>query len=273
MQGQNENAVLQAIAMRSVPGTTVDDVRAAFDSGEIVRGWPMRGTLFAITPDDLAGFTRVTGPRFATGLRARRPFVGLTEADFERAKAVAIEALDARGHSRDALAQLWAEAGLPQGPGINYHLVSTLAISGVLHLGRYDGRNQLVERSRESVEDEGAFLARMARAFYAARGPATVDDFAWWTKLPKGLIRPAVESIEGLESVSVDGREMRYLDDGVVGLDVPHEFVVPAFDEWILGYQDRSLVASAEVMKDVATSNGIFRSARVVDGIVTGVAR
>lgn len=272
MQGQDQNAVLQAIAMRSAPGTTTDDVRGAFDSGAIVRGWPMRGTLFAVDPDDLAGFTRVTGPRLQAALRGRRAFVGITEADFELARSVAIGALDARPHSRDELAALWSEAGIPQGPGINYHLVSTLAISGVLHLGRFDGRDQLVERARESVEDETAFLARIARAFYAARGPATVDDFAWWMKLPKGLLRPALEAVEGLETVSVEGREMRYLDDGVVGHEVPSELVVPSFDEWILGYQDRSLVASAEVMKDVATSNGIFRSARLVDGVVVGRA-
>src|SRR5690606_5085802 len=107
------------------------------NSGEIVRGWPMRGTLFAITPADLSGFTRVTGPRFAAALRKRREFVGITEADFDLATSVAVQALDARAHSRDELAALWTEAGVPAGQGINYHLTSTLGISGVLHLGRY----------------------------------------------------------------------------------------------------------------------------------------
>lgn len=273
MQGQDQNAVLRAIAMRANPGTTVEDVRAAIDSGAIVRGWPMRGTLFAVTPDDLAGFTRVTGPRLQTSLRARRAYIGITETDFERARSVALEALAQRAHSRDELAERWAEAGIPQGPGINYHLVSTLAISGVLHLGRFEGKEQLVERARVSTEEESAFLARIALAFYAARGPATTDDLAWWTKLPKSLLRPAIEAVEGLERVSVEGRQMRYLDDGAVGLEVPRELVVPAFDEWILGYQDRSLVASADVMKEIATSNGIFRAARVVDGVVTGRAQ
>ncbi|OJX71269.1 MAG: hypothetical protein BGO95_09520 [Micrococcales bacterium 73-13] len=272
LQGQDQSAVLQAIALRSAPGTTADDVRAAFDAGELVRGWPMRGTLFAVRPDDLAGFARATGPRMQAAVRGRRRFLGLEDADFELARSVAIEALDRRPHSREELAALWAEAGVPQGPGIVYHFTSTLAISGVLHLGRFEGGEQLVERARESVEDEAAFLARIARAFYAARGPATIDDLAWWTKLPKSVVRPAVEAVEGLEPVSVEGREMRVLDDGVVGAPVPREVVVPAFDEWILGYQDRSLVASDEVMKDIATVNGIFRSARIVDGVVVGRA-
>ena len=40
LQGQDLPAVLRAIAIRSAPGTTIDDVRAAFDRGEIVRSWP-----------------------------------------------------------------------------------------------------------------------------------------------------------------------------------------------------------------------------------------
>lgn len=272
LQGQDQNAVLQAIAMRAAPGTTVDDVRAAFDAGTLVRGWPMRGTLFATTPEDLAGFTRVTGPRLGATLRTRRAFVGITDADFDAAMTVAIGALDARPHSREELAALWAAAGVPQGPGINYHLVSTLAISGVLQLGRFSGRDQLVERARPSTEDESAFLVRMARAFFGARGPATLDDFAWWTKLPKGLLRPAVDEVEGLERVLVEGLESHYLDGGTPALDVPRELVVPAFDEWLLGYRDRSLVASDEVMRDIATVNGIFRAARLVDGVVVGRA-
>jgi len=272
MQGQDQNAVLAAIAMRSAPGTSVDAVRAAFDAGELVRGWPMRGTLFAIRPQDLAGFTRITGPRLGATLRTRRAYVGITDADFELARDVAISALDARAHARDELAALWADAGVPQGPGINYHLVSTLAISGVLMLGRYAGRDQLVERAPVPVEDEASFLARMAAAFFAARGPATVDDFAWWTKLPKSLLVPAIEAVEGLEAVEVAGRRMLVLDDGTVAAPPPRDVVVPAFDEWLLGYRDRSLVASDEVMREVATVNGIFRAARLVDGVVVGRA-
>ncbi|KAD4059678.1 hypothetical protein GD627_00795 [Arthrobacter yangruifuii] len=63
LQGQDLPAVLRAVAVRSRPGTTVQDVRDAFDSGELVRGWPMRGTLFATTPAHLAALLRFTAER------------------------------------------------------------------------------------------------------------------------------------------------------------------------------------------------------------------
>ena len=50
--------------------------------------------------------------------------------------------------------------------------------------------------------------------------------------------------------------------------------LVPAFDEWILGYADRSLVAS-DAMFDalVPGKNGVFRPAVLVDGVVVGTWR
>ena len=268
MQGQDLNAVLRAIALRS--SGSAADVRAAFDSGELVRGWPMRGTLFAVTPGDLAGFVRLTGPRLAATVRTRRAFVGVTDADFELAKSVAIEALEERPHSRAELADRWAAAGLPQDSGHNYHFTSTLAIDGVLHLGRFDGTDQLVERALEATEDDDVFLARIARAFFSARGPATVDDFAWWTKLPKATLRKAIAAVDGIEQVSVEGRESWRVDDGASAADAPKVVLVPAFDEWILGYQERSLVASPAAQKAIATVNGIFRPAILVDGSAVG---
>ena len=46
---------------------------------------------------------------------------------------------------------------------------------------------------------------------------------------------------------------------------------MPAFDEWILGYKDRALVASPAAMEAVLPGkNGVFRPAVLVDGVVVG---
>ncbi len=66
---------------------------------------------------------------------------------------------------------------------------------------------------------------------------------------------------------------MLHLDDGL-GAPVPEGvLLVPAFDEWLLGYQDRALVGSREALAQVATVNGIFRPAVLVDGRVVGTWR
>ena len=50
--------------------------------------------------------------------------------------------------------------------------------------------------------------------------------------------------------------------------------LVPGFDEWILGYADRSLVAGpAALAALVPGGNGVFRPAVLVDGVVVGTWR
>uniref|UniRef100_UPI0013E39801 DNA glycosylase AlkZ-like family protein n=1 Tax=Microbacterium sp. CPCC 204701 TaxID=2493084 RepID=UPI0013E39801 len=52
-----------ALAARTRGRTTIGDVDAAFDRGEIVRSWTMRGTIHAIPARDLAWVLSITGDR------------------------------------------------------------------------------------------------------------------------------------------------------------------------------------------------------------------
>jgi len=270
-QGQDLAAVLSAIALRSAPGTVPDDVRSAFDRGELVRGWPMRGTLFATTPDDLAGLLSLTGERVRAAAARRRAALGLDAATIDRAREVALEALATGPVSRDDLAGAWNAAGIATDGGRGYHLIFHLAVEGLVHWGPFRGNEQLLARTPSvPVEPSDAVLSRVARGYLVARGPATLDDLAWWTKLPKTLLRPAVEALDGLERVAVEGRAMLRIDDGLGG-DAPHVVLVPGFDEWVLGYQDRSLVATGPMLDAlVPGGNGVFRPAILLDGRVVG---
>ena len=93
LQGQDLPAVLRAIALRSRAGTTVDDVRAAFDRGELVRSWPVRGTLFATTPSHLRNLLSLTGERIHRSTARRREQLGLDDATLERAREIALPLL------------------------------------------------------------------------------------------------------------------------------------------------------------------------------------
>jgi len=275
LQGQDLPAVLRAIALRSAPGTTVADVRAAFDAGQLVRGWPMRGTLFATTPADLALLLSLTAERVRAATAPRRAQLGLEPTVIDRARELALAALGERGLSRAGMLAVWAQAGLPVDAGRGYHLISHLSIEGLVHWGPFDGAEQLLVRTpaTEPVDPEEA-LVRVARGFLAARGPATVDDLAWWTKLPKTLVARAVAGLDGVERVALEGRELLLLDDDAPAAEPPEVALVPGFDEWILGYQDRSLVASPAMLAAlVPGGNGVFRPAVLVDGVVVGIWR
>ncbi|MGO3703902.1 winged helix DNA-binding domain-containing protein [Microbacterium gubbeenense] len=263
LQGQDLPAVLRAIAMRSAPGTTVDDVRAAFDRGELVRSWPMRGTLFATTPAHLTNLLSLTAERIHRSTTKRRAELGLDTATINRAR----EVLAPHGAlTRTEVLALWTEAGLAPSGGRGYHLIFHHAVAGHWHWAAFRGKAQLLtvtERGRADADP----LPEIVRRIVAARGPMTESDIAWWLKLPKTQVRPA---LDGLTEVSVEGAPAwvagEIPDPGDTGVTL-----APAFDEWILGYENRDLTAPPAMMRAlVPGKNGVFRPPVLVDGTTVG---
>src|SRR5699024_6590940 len=56
-QGQDLPGVIASLALRT--GGDLAGVLAAFDRGEVVRGYPVRGTVFAVAADSLAWLTQM----------------------------------------------------------------------------------------------------------------------------------------------------------------------------------------------------------------------
>lgn len=276
LQGQDLPAVLQAIALRSRPGTSVPEVREAFDRGGLVRGWPMRGTLFATTPEHLAALLFFTGDRIRRMAARRRAELGLDAAVLGRGREALRTALQERPLLRSEALELWEAAGISTAGGRGYHLLMHLSVEGLMHWGAFDpaGSQQYLTLSaaRTPVDPEAA-LAEVVRGFVLARGPVTEADLAWWTKLPRATVRRAAALAGDLVDVQVEGRPAWIVGDpqvpGKSGVTL-----VPAFDEWILGYADRSLMAGPDMLAAlVPGNNGIFRPAVLVDGVAVGTWR
>ncbi len=277
VQGQDLPAVLRAIAIRSAPGTTLDDVRAAFDRGELVRSWAMRGTLFVATPADLAVLHAATAGRMRPQEWRMCAVRGIDEALADRAAEVLVGLLDAGPTARPAVLDAWQAAGIDTGGGRGYHLLALLAYDGLVRFGPFDGAAQLlVGGAAPAVPDPQAALDEALLRFALARAPVRPDDAAWWLGLPKRAIRASLERATGsdgsgaLERVLVGDEPMLVAAGSEPGRRAGVT-LVPGFDEWLLGYQDRSLVASpAALAAIVPGGNGVFRPAVLVDGRVVG---
>lgn len=272
LQGQDLPGVLRAIAIRSRQDATIDDVRAAFDAGELVRSWPMRGTLFATTPAHLAAILHHTATRVQRSTAPRRRELGLDDALIDRARGVLRDALQDAPRTRAEALALWQASDIPTDGGRGYHLLFHLAMDGLMHWGPFAGSEQqlVLTPPAEAHPDD---LVQILRGYILARGPVTADDAAWWLKLPKTALRQTAARIDDLTEVSVEGEPGWVIGDpevpGPSGVTL-----VPAFDEWVLGYAVRSLVASPRMLDaQVPGRNGVFRPAILVDGVVVGTWR
>jgi hypothetical protein len=274
MQGQDLPQVLRAIAIRSAPGTTLADVRAAFDRGELVRSWAMRGTLFVSTPADLA----VLHGAVATRMRRQEWRMcterGIDEAIARHAAEVLVEQLAEGPRSRPSVLAAWEAAGIEVSGGCGYHLLALLAYDQLVRFGAFGGEAQLlVGGPPPAAGDAEAALDDALRRFVGARGPVTADDAAWWLGLAKTPVRASLRGADGLETVLVDGVEM-LVAAGAQGRGRAGVMLVPGFDEWVLGYRDRSPIASPEMLAAlVPGNNGVFKPAVLVDGRIVGTWR
>lgn len=124
--------------------------------------------------------------------------------------------------------------------------------------------------------DRIAAVTELLRRYLVTHGPATIRDFAWCTKLPLKEIRAALpEATAGLETDGANEPSWWRpgLDDDVEthlrAVSAPK--LLPGFDEFILGYEDR-LFAMTEDEHHllVPGNNGVFRRGVVVDGLVRG---
>lgn len=288
LQAQDLRWAKWAVAVRS-PGTSSADVDALIDSGRIVRSWPMRGTLHLVPAQELGWMLQLTTPRLWAGSATRRRDLGLDEGIIERAREVAVAALSGgRELSRTGFLAVLVEHGIDTGGQRGYHLIWHLAQSGTLCWGRQLDSQQMlvllddwVPRPRVLARDEalGEFLLR----YLVGHGPAPLTDFAWWSQLTMADAKTALAvATPHLTALDVDGVRHwlpRANDDAPLGRAAPGRgrdaiLALAGFDEYLLGYRDRSYAIEDENLTQVVPGkNGIFLPLLVRNGRVIGTWR
>jgi len=285
VQAQDDVGAITSIALRTARRDR-SEVVAGYDAGEIVRSWPMRGTLHTVPARDLAWMLPLMTPRPRAAAAKRRPQLGLGEDDVLRANELAVAALAGTGgRTRAELLAVWDKAGLAPTGGRGYHLIVELAQRGVLCLGPFRGTEQLFVLLAEWVREPRRLtrvesLAELALRYFRGHGPATVTDLMRWSGLVAAEARAGVESVRGQLASLVVGKTEYLLDPATPALLDAHRtaardvLLLPGFDEIILGYGDRSMTLAPEhADRIVPGGNGVFRPTVLVDGQVVGTWR
>jgi hypothetical protein len=285
VQGQDYPGALASVALRTV-GAERADVEKALDAAEIVRSWPMRGTLHLVAAEDLHWMLDLAGGRPLAGAAKRRERLGLTEADVERAREVVLDLLSGGRRLRrgDLLAAL-AERGVDVTGQRGYHLLWYVAQTGTLCLGPTKDGEQLFVLLDEWVPaprrlDRDEALAELTLRYFTGHGPATVADLVRWAGLTVRDVRAGLAVLGSrLERLTVE--DVEYVLDpqtpqrlAACRAEARGVFLLPGFDEFVLGYGDRTAVLDPEFAdRIVPGGNGMFRATVVSDGKIVGTWR
>jgi hypothetical protein len=277
MQAQDYGQSLWAVGVRT-DRCTLADVERAVEAAEIVRTWPLRGTIHLVAGTDVRWMLELGAARAVAAHRARCAQLGIDDALVARCERLLRAAMHGRGPvRRSELMALLEREGVQTGGQRGYTILWRLAHAAVLCLGPVREKQQTfvlldewVPPGRPRARAEA--LGELASRYFRSRGPATVHDLATWAGLTVADARLGIEAVgTPLARETVDGTDCWLAADMDPMLDRTGCQLLPGFDELLLGYKDRAAVLAPEhAAKVVPGGNGVFHPVVVVDGRVVG---
>jgi hypothetical protein len=274
VQAQDYPGALWGVGLR-MRSAVAADIEQAMADGVIVRTHPMRGTWHFVAAADIRWLLTLMAPgRIASNaLWYRR--LELDEATFAKGNVVFAKALQGgKKLTRRELAAALRQAGIStEGLRLTF-LLHRAELEGVIGSGARRGKqftfallDEVVPVSRSLERDEA--LAELASRYFTSHGPATLQDFIWWS----GLI--AADARAGLEMVksrfiqeAIDGKTY-WLSPSTLTAKVasPTAYLLPPYDEYTVAYKDRSAILDPAYAQQ--TGYGIGPTI-VVDGQIVG---
>jgi len=279
MQAQDVAGGLWSFGAR-IPGATEETIADALERKEALRTWPMRGTVHFVPPRDAKWMVELMGAKPLADAAKRREYLGLSQATVELAVDTLRDALSGgkRLTRADCIAALSA-AGIQTPSQVGYHLLWYASQKGVTCIAPHVGKDQTFVLLDDYVPDpftpaRDEALGIMALRFVRGHGPVTLKDMARWTGLSIRDCRTGV-AVAGaaIAEVDTDGGPMLVTPAALnpPPRDAGGAFVLPGFDEYMLGYGDRSLMLDpAGYQQVVPGNNGVFRATLVRHGHVMG---
>jgi hypothetical protein len=268
MQGQDYPGTLWAVGLRC--GATAAAVEAALEGGDIVRTWPMRGTLHLLAAEDARWMLELLAPRSVANSARNRASLGLDDDTLRRARAIVERALAGQAATRREILDWFAQQGIAVDGQRGYHLLFYLATTRVLVQRGRDVFALLDEwvAPADPLPREEA-LARLALRYFTGHGPATEADLAHWTGLPLRDVRMGIAANQAVLERTGAHWAVPSADPPPAGVHL-----LPGFDEMLLGYRDRTATLDpAHAERICPGGNGVFRPTVLVEGRVVGTWR
>lgn len=278
MQAQDYGSGVWSIGVRS--GLTLAEVEQAVHDRQIVRTWPMRGTIHWVAAEDARWMSQLLASRVLASVQARHRQLGLDEHDVDLARALFEEHLT-EPMSRPDVLRLLADHGIDPSGQRTYHLLGYHCMTGLLCQGPLIGRqpsfvliDSWVPLSRKLAREEA--MATVVERYVRSHGPVTEKDIAGWVAGTLGFAREALDLLgDAVHRELVDGQVwLSHVDARRPAAGTTGVHLLPQWDEFLLGYKSRNVTLPDEhVARVVPGRNMVFQPTVVVDGEVAGVWR
>jgi hypothetical protein len=278
MQAQDYPMSKWAVGIR-LPSSTENTIETAIHKGEIIRTHILRPTWHLTAAEDIYWLLALSAPKLKASLKSRLKELELTAAVLKKCNAVIEKALIKDGHlTRDELIKELKKAKIAVNNYRSSHIFFWAEMEGLICSGclkekepTYTLLQEWVPKKKELAAAEAAAL--LAQKYFNSHGPATLADFVWWSNLNISVARQGLNDIQHqLQSAKIGGQTY-YMPASLPALPKRQKsvYLLPAFDEYIISYKDRSAMYPGDLKKHAISNNGFFRPVIVVNGQVVGI--
>jgi hypothetical protein len=279
VQAQDYGGAAWAVGQRA-QSLTRTDVDAALADGTVLRTHVLRPTWHLVAREDIRWMLELTAPRVRRQMAFGDRRDGLDEETFTRSNRVLAAALHGgRQMTRAELRDVFADAGVNvANPSALNRLTMRAELDAVVCSGAVRGRQHtyalLDDRAPPAppiLREEA--LARLAARYFGGHGPAIVKDFAWWSGLPVGEATLGVRNAQPALQQETHGSSTYWFAASAAPRRAtgPQAHLLPNYDEYTVGYADRSPVIALEDLPRLrARDDSIFTNVVLLDGLIVG---
>jgi len=272
VQAQDYLGALWAVGLRMRDAVEAD-VERALAERSIVRLWPQRGTLHFVASEDARWIVDLLAPRVLARNRNRyKKEFDLDAVALRRCRTVVERALrDGAQLTRPEIYAALERARIATGASRGLHILVALAHERVLCFGPRRGKqptfvlfDEWLPFAKPKPVDES--LAELTLRYFTGHGPATIADFMWWSGLTAREVR------QGLAGVgdALTREDALYFSPSNVPRVSATAHLLPPYDEYTVGFKDRSAVLDPAFAKNVNAGGGVIQPIVVLDGRVVG---
>ncbi|MBI5538803.1 MAG: AlkZ family DNA glycosylase [Bacteroidia bacterium] len=277
MQAQDYAMSKWAIGVR-LPNSTDKEIEHAADNGDIIRTHLLRPTWHFVSAEDIYWLLELTAPRISASLKSRHNELELTESLLKKSNTIIRRMLTGGNHlTREELISEISKANIPVDNNRASHLLMQAELDGIICSGAIKNKKQTYALINERVAKTNNLtreqaLEKIARKYFNSHCPATLYDFVWWSGLPVSDARKALEMIKSDLVSEVIGSETYWFTNTFsLFQEDNNAYLLPAFDEFLISYKDRSASFQFVNQKKVVSENGIFRPVIIINGHVIGI--
>jgi hypothetical protein len=238
----------------------------------------MRPTWHFVTPADICWMLELTAPRVRMAMAHMDRQLGLDRGTIKKSNATLRKALQGNQQlMRSELAPILEKAGVTVEGYRLGQLMGHAELDGVICSGGRKGKQftyalleERAHKARNFQRDEA--LAELTRRYFRSHGPATLQDFVWWSGLTMMDARKGIEAVgSDFEKEILDRQAYWFAPFTSKKSRSLRAYLLSNYDEYTVGYRDRSAIFDiTHKGKLSAFRESVLTQVILLDGEISG---